>query len=83
MVTENNNFSSNAYHSFANDKVISKCKNDKSFFKIFRFSPFGGGNQNLLPTRFKKDGGGGGEGGGGGGGDYAKYEFLLFHEVCI
>ena len=78
MVTENNNFSSNAYHSFANDKVISKCKNDKSFFKIFRFSPFGGGNQNLLPTRFKKDGGGGG-----GGGDYAKYEFLLFHEVCI
>ena len=77
MVTENNNFSSNAYHSFANDKVISKCKNDKSFFKIFRFSPFGGGNQNLLPTRFKKDGGGGG------GGDYAKYEFLLFHEVCI
>ena len=66
MVTENNNFSSNAYHSFANDKVISKCKNDKSFFKIFRFSPFGGGNQNLLPTRFKKDEGGVGVAGVGG-----------------
>ena len=29
MVAEKNNFSSNAWHNFAKDKVISKCKNDK------------------------------------------------------
>ena len=29
MVTEKNNSSSNAYHNFADSKVISKCKNDK------------------------------------------------------
>ena len=29
MVTEKNNFSSNAQHNFGKCKVISKCKNDK------------------------------------------------------
>ena len=29
MVTEKNNFYSNAGHNFAKGKVISKCKNDK------------------------------------------------------
>ena len=29
MVTEKNNFPSNAYYNFAKGKVISKCKNDK------------------------------------------------------
>ena len=28
-MTEKNNFSSNAQHSFAKGKAISKCKNDK------------------------------------------------------
>ena len=30
MLTEKNNFSSNAEHNFTNGKVISKCKNDKA-----------------------------------------------------
>ena len=29
IVTEKNNFSSNAQHNFAKGKVISTCKNDK------------------------------------------------------
>ena len=29
MVTEKNNFPSNAYYNFAKGKVISKCENDK------------------------------------------------------
>ena len=29
MAAEKNNFSSNAKHNFAKDKVISKCKNDE------------------------------------------------------
>ena len=33
MVTEKNNFSSNAKYSFANVKVISRCKNDKPWKK--------------------------------------------------
>ena len=31
MVAEKNNFSSNAWHNFAKGKVISKCKNDKTW----------------------------------------------------
>ena len=31
MLTEKNNFSSNAEHNFANGTVISKCKNDKAW----------------------------------------------------
>ena len=29
MAAEKSNFSSNAWHEFAKDKVISKCKNNK------------------------------------------------------
>ena len=69
MVTENNNFSLNAYHSFANDKVISKCKNDKSFLK-FSDSPLSVEVIRIyFPPALKRMRGGGG---GGGGGDYAK-----------
>ena len=38
MVAEKSNFSSNAKHNFAEDKVISKHKNDTST-PFFRFSP--------------------------------------------
>ena len=34
MVTEKNNFSSNAWHNFAKDKIISKYKNDKPWRKV-------------------------------------------------
>ena len=31
MVTEKNKFSSNVLHNYAKGKVISKCKNDKTW----------------------------------------------------
>ena len=50
MVAEKKFFSSNAWHNFSKGKVISKCKNDKSFL-IFKIPPsegWRGRNQNLL-----------------------------------
>ena len=42
MVEEKKLFSSNAWHNFSKDKVISKCKNDKPFL-IFKIPPPSGG----------------------------------------
>ena len=57
MVTEKNNFSSNAWHNFAKDKIISKCKNDKPWRKVKQiYSPpplkRGGGSELCIYTTF-------------------------------